>query len=250
MATSDSPGLPPFRVLGLSPQTVDYRQTWDLQRELHRQVLEGSSRGEVMLLEHTAVYTAGKRTDPKNLPDDDAPVVWVDRGGQITWHGPGQLICYPVVQLVSRAAVKEFVWFLEEVIIRTVAEYGVEASRVEGRSGVWVLAGTDEDGTAREDRKIAAIGLRVQRGVVTHGFALNCSNSLEPYEHIIACGIEDAGITTISIEAGREVTPAEIVPIIQRHFTELAPGLLAPADTDPAPATSPTPPRHLEGNLL
>lgn len=222
--------MPPFRVLGLSPDTVDYRSAWDLQQDLHARVVEGSSPGAVLLLEHTAVYTAGKRTEPADLPDDGSPVVDVDRGGKLTWHGPGQLVCYPVVRLADPAAVKEYVWFLEEVLIRTLADLGLAGERVDGRSGVWILGGTDVHGRTTPDRKIAAIGLRVNHGVSMHGFALNCSNSLAAYEHIVACGITDAGSTTLSVETGRTITPADVLATVRGHFAALAPGHLAPVD--------------------
>jgi lipoyl(octanoyl) transferase len=223
-----APTFPPFRVLGLSPDTVDYRQAWDLQQDLHADVVAGRSPGAVLLLEHTAVYTAGKRTEPADMPDDGSDVVHVDRGGKLTWHGPGQLVCYPVVRLADPAAVKEYVWFLEEVIIRTLAGYGLAGERVDGRSGVWILGGTDEAGRPLPDRKIAAIGLRVNHGVSMHGFALNCNNDLAPYDHIIACGITDAGSTTIAAETGRDVSPADVVAAVRGHLTDLAPGHLAP----------------------
>lgn len=222
--------MPPFRVLGLWPDTVDYRAAWELQQDLHARVVEGSSPGAILFLEHTAVYTAGKRTEPQDLPDDGSPVVQVDRGGKLTWHGPGQLVCYPVVRLADPSAVKDYVWFLEEALIRTLSGLGLSGERVDGRSGVWILGGTDADGRTTPDRKIAAIGLRVNHGVSMHGFALNCSNALEPYEHIVACGISDAGSTTLSAELGRTITPAELVSTVQDHLSELAPEHLAPVD--------------------
>lgn len=244
--------MPPFRVLGLSPDTVDYRAAWELQQELHTRVVEGTSPGAILFLEHTAVYTAGKRTEPADLPDDGSPVVDVDRGGKLTWHGPGQLVCYPVVRLADPAAVKEYVWFLEEALIRALADLGLTGERVDGRSGVWILGGTDSHGRAVPDRKIAAIGLRVNHGVSMHGFALNCSNSLAPYEHIVACGISDAGSTTISAELGRTVTPAEALSTVQEHLTALAPGHLAPvAPTPLASSAGGSPiPNHLRKETL
>ena len=222
--------MPPFRVLGLSPDTIDYRTAWDLQRDLHGEVVSGDSPGAILLLEHTAVYTAGRRTEPQDLPDDGSEVVDVDRGGKLTWHGPGQLVCYPVVRLADPAAVKDYVWFLEEALIRTLSGLGLDGTRVDGRSGVWILGTEDEHGQTTPDRKIAAIGLRVNHGVSMHGFALNCSNSLEPYDHIVACGITDAGSTTISAELGLTVTPADVLDTVQGHLADLAPGYLAPVD--------------------
>ncbi len=230
--------LPPFRVLGLSPDTVDYRTAWDLQRDLHAEVVAGSSSGAVLFLEHTSVYTAGRRTEPEDLPDDGSEVVEVDRGGKLTWHGPGQLVCYPVVRLADPAGVKDYVWFLEEALIRTLAGLGLDGTRVDGRSGVWILGTTDEHGVTSTDRKIAAIGLRVNHGVAMHGFALNCSNSLEPYEHIVACGISDAGSTTISAELGRIITPGDLLDTVQDHLAELAPAYLAPVAADLQPTAA------------
>ncbi|GAA3696266.1 lipoyl(octanoyl) transferase LipB [Zhihengliuella alba] len=218
-----------FRPLGFAPEFVDYRQCWELQRTLHGEILAGEREPEILLLEHAPVYTAGKRTKPEDLPVDGTPVVDVDRGGKITWHGPGQLVAYPIVRLADKSAVKDYVWRLEEVLIRVVAEYGIDATRVDGRAGVWVLG----DGI-RQDRKIAAIGIRVLRGVTQHGFALNCSNSLDPYGNIIPCGITDASVTSISAEAGRAVAPADVLPSVQREFENILP----PALGDPTPATA------------
>ena len=155
---------------------------------------------------------------------------------QITWHGPGQLVGYPVVRLRDRAHVKDYVWFLEELLIRTAAEFGVTAVRVDGRAGIWVLADRDDDGAARPDRKVGAIGLSIHDGVSMHGFALNCSNSLAPYEGIIACGITDAATTTLSVETGRTITPADVVPVLTRHLDELGPAYIAVTPTEGIPA--------------
>ena len=228
--------LPPLRVLGLAPDLVDYHAAWDAQRALHADVVAGRSDGEILLLEHEAVYTAGRRTEDAERPTDGAPVVDVDRGGKITWHGPGQLVGYPVVRLRDRAHVKDYVWFLEELLIRTAAEFGVTAVRVDGRAGIWVLADRDDDGTARPDRKVGAIGLSIHDGVSMHGFALNCSNSLAPYEGIIACGITDAATTTLSVETGRTITPADVVPVLTRHLDELGPAYIAVTPTEGIPA--------------
>ncbi|CVN04459.1 Octanoyltransferase [Streptococcus pneumoniae] len=228
--------LPPLRVLGLAPDLVDYHAAWDAQRALHADVVAGRSDGEFLLLEHEAVYTAGRRTEDAERPTDGAPVVDVDRGGKITWHGPGQLVGYPVVRLRDRAHVKDYVWFLEELLIRTAAEFGVTAVRVDGRAGIWVLADRDDDGTARPDRKVGAIGLSIHDGVSMHGFALNCSNSLAPYEGIIACGITDAATTTLSVETGRTITPADVVPVLTRHLDELGPAFIAVTPTEGIPA--------------
>lgn len=237
--------LPPLQVLGFAPDTVEYQRAWDLQQRLHQDVLDGTSPGAVLFLEHAPVYTAGRRTEPEDLPDDGSEVVAVDRGGKLTWHGPGQLVCYPVVALAHPAEVKDYVWFLEEVVIRSLADLNVHAVRVDGRSGVWLLAGPNR----RQDEKIAAVGLRVTHGVSMHGFALNCSNPLEPFEHIVACGITDAGTTTVSREVGRQITPEQMLPAVQEHFLTLAPAYLA-AVPDPRDDLSVIDTTLLEGPSL
>ncbi|WP_102161587.1 lipoyl(octanoyl) transferase LipB [Zhihengliuella halotolerans] len=224
-----------FRRLGLEPDFVDYSECWELQRTIHSGVLADERPPEVLLLEHASVYTAGKRTEEIDRPRDGTPVVDVDRGGKITWHGPGQLVAYPIVKLASRGAVKDYVWRLEEVLINVVADYGIVATRVDERAGVWVL-GTD----GYQDRKIAAIGIRVLKGVTLHGFALNCSNSLAAYGQIIPCGIADASVTTISAEAGREVKPSDVVVRVEEEFERLLPAALAPTPADEAAPTEPT----------
>ncbi|GAA3052855.1 MULTISPECIES: lipoyl(octanoyl) transferase LipB [Actinomycetes] len=205
-----------FRRLGFHPDVVDYAEALDIQRRLHAEVLADESPSTVLLLEHEDVYTAGRRTEPEDRPRDGTPVVDVDRGGKITWHGRGQLVGYPILKLAERAMVKGYVAALEEIIIRVLdQEFGLRSTTVEGRSGVWMTDGP-------RDRKIAAIGLRVHRSVTMHGFALNCSNSLAPFENIIPCGIADADTTTISAEVGTEVTPADIVdPIAAQLAAEL-----------------------------
>jgi len=195
--------------------TIDYLEAWDLQREVHAKVVAGEQEDTVLLLEHPPVYTAGKRTDPHERPTDTngAPVIDVDRGGKITFHGPGQLVAYPIVRLPDHVRVVDFVRRLEEVMIRTCADFGVATARVPGRSGVWLKA--DERG---QERKIGAIGLRVSKGVTMHGIALNCDVSLDWYDRFIPCGISDAGVTTLSIETDRDVTVAETLPVLQRHL--------------------------------
>ena len=195
-----------FSQLGLAPEFVEYTRGWDIQRELHESVLAGTAPSTVLLLEHAAVYTAGKRTEDHERPFDGTPVVPVDRGGKLTWHGPGQLVGYPIIKLKNKAGIRDYVERLEAVIIAVLADYGIEAVRIKGRAGVWI--DQDEKGPAR---KIAAIGIRVHEGVTMHGFAINCNNDLAPYAQIIACGITDAGVTTISQETGRDVTPADLV---------------------------------------
>ncbi len=194
---------------GLSANSVPYEEALELQRALHADVVRGAAPDTVILLEHPSVYTAGKRTTPDERPTDGTPVIDVDRGGKMTWHGPGQLVGYPIVHLPRPFDVVAFVRTLEGALIDVLDDFGITAHRVDGRSGVWV----SQDGAP--DAKIAAIGLRIADRVSMHGFALNCSNSLEPYEKIVACGIRDAGVTTISRELGRTVTPTEVVPTMR-----------------------------------
>ena len=183
-----------FETLGEQP--VDYLEAWQRQREVHAQVVEGGP-GTVLLLEHSPVYTAGKRTEPHERPADGTPVIEVDRGGKITFHGPGQLVGYPIVRLPDHVLVVDFVRRLEEALIGVCADLGVTTARVPGRSGVWLEAGSSTtSGAPRPERKIAAIGIRVSRGVTMHGFALNCDVDLSWYDRFVPCGIADAGVTT------------------------------------------------------
>lgn len=201
---------------GLSANSVSYLTALEQQRATHAAVSEGRASDTVMLLEHPSVYTAGKRTEPHERPRDGTPVIDVDRGGRITWHGPGQLIGYPIVRLAEPVDVVGFVRRLEVLLIGVLAEYGIPGEQVEGRSGVW-LRGTD---------KIAAIGIRVAEGVTMHGFALNCSNAFDAYDTIVACGIADASVTSMSRELGRIVDPTEVVALIERDFERvMAPSL-------------------------
>ncbi len=205
-----------FVVAGLSANSVPYSEGLSLQRAVHQAVVSGQRPDTVSLLEHDPVYTAGKRTSPDERPTDGTPVVDVDRGGKITWHGPGQLVGYPILRLSEPIDVVGYVRRLEGILIDVLAEFGIEGSRFDGRSGVWIVG----DG---RDEKIAAIGIRVEGGVTMHGFALNCSNSLEPYGRIVACGIRDAGVTTMSRVLGRTVEPSELVEPVPRRLTaELA----------------------------
>jgi lipoyl(octanoyl) transferase len=195
---------------------VDYRAAWDEQRRLHEAVADGRAPDTVLLLEHPDVYTAGKRTEPLDRPMDGTPVIDVDRGGKITWHGPGQLVGYPILTLPDPVDVVAYVRRIERMLITVCAELGLATTPVEGRSGVWVLA--DHRGP---DRKVAAIGIRVARGVTQHGFSLNCDCDLAAYDRIVPCGIRDAGVTSLSAELGREVTVAEVLPIVERHLGTL-----------------------------
>ena len=200
-----------FVVAGLSANSVPYVEGLELQRAVHRSVVSGEKPDTVIFLEHPAVYTAGKRTEPEERPTDGTPVIDVDRGGKITWHGPGQLVGYPILRLVEPIDVVGYVRMLEGILIDVLAEFGIDGRQVHGRSGVWV-------GPDGFEEKIAAIGIRVAEGVTMHGFALNCSNSLEPYGRIIACGIRDAGVTTMSRVLGREVDTAELIEPIKAGF--------------------------------
>ena len=201
-------------VAGLAPDLLPYPEALALQRSIHSEVVEGTRADTMLLLEHPSVYTAGTRTEASERPDDGSPVIDVDRGGKLTWHGPGQLVGYPILRLHNPVDVVAYVRRLEELLIDVIAHFGVTGVRVAGRSGVWIIDG------AREE-KIAAIGIRVAGGVTMHGFALNCSNSLDAYEHIVACGIRDAGVTTISREADRDVSPADAAAIVADRFDAL-----------------------------
>jgi lipoyl(octanoyl) transferase len=206
--------MPVFEVVGLAPDYVDYQQAWDLQRTVHADVVSGSRPDTVLLLEHAGVYTAGKRTEDEERPMDGTPVIDVDRGGKITWHGPGQLVGYPIMKLPDPIDVVGYVRWLEQVLIDSIAEFGLQTERVEGRSGVWAPMGDTHV-------KIAAIGIRVAEKTTMHGFALNCNNSLAPYETIIACGIKDAATSTISELLQQEITPAMAAEVIQRRLTQI-----------------------------
>jgi lipoyl(octanoyl) transferase len=207
-------GTTTVRRLGL----IDYSAAWDLQRKLHDEVADGAAPNTVLLLEHPSVYTAGKRAEPADYPIDGTPVVPVDRGGKITWHGPGQLVGYPIVKLPDPIDVVAYVRRTEQLLIDVCAELGLATTRVEGhgRSGVWVAA--DERGPAR---KVAAIGIRVARGVTMHGFALNCECDLTAYDRFVPCGIRDAGITSLSAELGRSVTVDEVLPLVEARLESL-----------------------------
>ncbi|MEU9982955.1 lipoyl(octanoyl) transferase LipB [Streptomyces sp. NPDC050856] len=268
-----------FVRLGFGEEAVEYRRAWDQQREVHAARFADEIPDTCLLLEHPPVYTAGRRTEPGERPLDGTPVVDVDRGGKITWHGPGQLVGYPIMKLPRPVDVVAHVRRLEEALIRTAAEFGLETSRVEGRSGVWVLGDPvsarpspgglsldfdprlhDEEfdprlngpeyapsnaGQRREDRKLAAIGIRVAKGVTMHGFALNVNPDNTWFDRIVPCGIRDAGVTSLAQELGREVTVAEVLPVAERHLrdvlenAELQPretGRAEPAAPAPAPA--------------
>ncbi|MBN9176213.1 MAG: lipoyl(octanoyl) transferase LipB [Microbacterium sp.] len=199
------------QTVGLAPAFIPYPDAWARQREIHADVVAGTRPDTLLLLEHEPVFTAGARTARHERPTDGTPVIDVDRGGKITWHGPGQLVGYPIVRLHEPVDVVAHVRRLEGILIDVLRGFGIEGYRVDGRSGVWVRRPLSED-------KIAAIGVRVQRGVTMHGFALNCDNSLLPFSQIIPCGISDAGVTTMSEVLGRDVRPADIMDAVVAAF--------------------------------
>jgi lipoyl(octanoyl) transferase len=203
---------------------VPYEQAWARQREIHADVVAGTAPDTALLLEHPPVYTAGKRTEIWERPVDGTPVVDVDRGGKITWHGPGQLVGYPIVRLADPIDVVAYVRRMERILMDVCAELGVVGSQIEGRSGVWLPA--DDRGP---DRKIAAIGIRVAQGVTLHGFAINCDPDLTWFDRIVPCGISDAGVTSLTKELGRDVPVAEVLPIVEHHLPGLVTDVAAAA---------------------
>lgn len=247
-----------FVRLGFGADAVEYTEAWQEQRRVHAARFADEVPDTCLLLEHPPVYTAGRRTADSERPLDGTPVVDVDRGGKITWHGPGQLVGYPILKLPRPVDVVAHVRRLEEALIRVCADFGVPTSRVEGRSGVWVLGDpvaerpgapgltldldprlADEEfdprlngpeyapsnaGQRREDRKLAAIGIRVAKGVTMHGFALNCDPDNTWFDRIVPCGIRDAGVTSLSNELGRDVTVAEVLPLVEKHLKDVLAG--------------------------
>ena len=214
-----------FSYAGFGADAVEYRQGWDLQRRQHEQRVADEIPDTCLLLEHQPVYTAGKRTEPADRPlgDPGAPVIDVDRGGKITWHGPGQLVGYPIIKLAQPIDVIAYVRALEQALIETCAAFGVHATQVEGRSGAWVTGG------GQPDRKVGAIGARVSRGVTMHGFALNCDCDLSWFDKIVPCGIRDAGVTSLTAETGQAITVADALPVAQRTLAASLAGCRAPA---------------------
>jgi lipoyl(octanoyl) transferase len=192
---------------------VEYQKAWDAQRRIHEEVASGERQNTLLLLEHPSVYTAGRRTDEAERPADGTPVIDVDRGGRITWHGPGQLVGYPIVKLQKPTELVGFVREIESALINVCADLGISGVRVDGRSGVWIC---DDRG----ERKIAAIGIRVAKGVTMHGFALNVNPNLEAFGQIVPCGISDADVTSLQLELGRPVTVDEVSPLVERHIFE------------------------------
>ena len=201
--------------------TVPYEEAWARQREIHRARVSGEGPDTLLLLEHPSVYTAGRRTEPHERPFDGTPVIDVDRGGKITWHGPGQLVGYPIVALPDPVDVVAHVRRLEAALIDVCAGLGLATERVEGRSGVWVRADRAGGQGHRPDRKVAAIGVRVARGVTMHGFALNCDPDMSAFGNMIPCGIVDAGATSLSAELGRDVTVAEVIDPVEAAMREV-----------------------------
>jgi lipoyl(octanoyl) transferase len=213
--------------------TVPYDVAWDLQRDLHARRVAGEAGDTCLLLEHPSVYTAGRRTEPWERPFDGTPVVDVDRGGKITWHGPGQLVGYPIVELADPVDVVAHVRRIEQALIDACAVYGVTAGRVDGRSGVWVENATAPAGVwgprlgeeagvgapAGSMSKVAAIGIRVSQGVTMHGFALNCDADLAAYDRIVPCGISDAGVTSLSVLTGRRITVEDVLDTVESALT-------------------------------
>jgi lipoyl(octanoyl) transferase len=201
---------------GFGANAVDYVQAWDMQRTVHGRRVSGEVPDSCLLLEHTSVYTACKRTAASDRPvgDPGAPVIDVDRGGKITWHGPGQLTAYPIIRLREPMDVVAYVRALEESMIRVCAEFGLQAVRVEGRSGAWIPASG-----GRPERKVGAIGARVARGVTMHGLAINCDCDLSWFDRIVPCGIRDAGVTSLTTETGITVSVSDVTPLLERHLT-------------------------------
>jgi len=206
--------VPRFEKIAFNPDFLSYADGFALQQQVHAEVVAGVREDTVLLLEHTSVYTAGKRTEADELPDDGSDFVETNRGGKITWHGPGQLVGYPIMHLPKPIDVVAYVRYLEQTLIDVIAEFGIKGIRVQGRTGVWVE-------TERGTEKVAAIGIRVAEKVTMHGFALNCSNSLQPFEHIVACGIADVKATSLSVLASREITPLEAASLIEQKMGEI-----------------------------
>ena len=208
-----NPVLAPTKIeverLGL----VDYLPTWDLQRKIQGEVIAGTRPSTLLVLEHPPVYTAGRRTEVHERPTDSTPVIDVDRGGKITWHGIGQLIGYPIIKLKNRNDVVGFVRVVEKSLIEVLKDFGIKSERYCERSGVWLR---DEKG----DRKIAAIGIRVAKGVTIHGFSLNVNPDLSHFDRILPCGFSDTGVTSMAKELGRDITLSEVLPVVEKYVSE------------------------------
>ena len=223
-----------FMPLDVGRRHVPYQEAWDLQRAVHADVVAGVRPDTVLLVEHAGVYTAGRRTAAWDRPVDGTPVVDVDRGGRITWHGPGQLVAYPIVRLAEPVDVIAYVRALEQAVIEVAAQVGLPTERAEGRSGVWLPRGDRE-----RPRKLAAIGVRVARGVTMHGLALNCDCGLAEFDRIVPCGLPDADATSLTAELGRPVTVVEAEPLLRSALDRaLAPLLAATADRTEHPVVA------------
>ncbi|WP_111765376.1 lipoyl(octanoyl) transferase LipB [Nakamurella deserti] len=224
----------------VAPGLMEYQQAWDLQRSIADARVAGTGPDTLIVLEHPPVYTAGRRTNAVDRPVNGTPVIDVDRGGSITYHGPGQLVAYPIVRLAEAMFVVAYVRVLEQAIIATCRELGLDPIRVPGRSGVWFAADA-----GRPERKVAALGVRVAKGVTSHGLSLNCDPDLSAFERIVPCGIADAGVTSLTAELGRRVTVGEVTPVIVRHLTAALDGDLpvepARRSDRPGPVTIPAP---------
>lgn len=192
---------------------LDYEKSWQMQREIHQAVADGAKSNTLILIEHPSVYTAGRRTDILERPQDGTPVIDVDRGGRITWHGPGQIVGYPIVRLEKRNEVVGFVRNLEEALIATLAEFDINGISIAGKTGVWIK---DEKG----ERKISAIGVRVAKGVTMHGFALNVCPDLTKFNAIIPCGMPEAETTSMQRELNRTISIAEVTPVLEKHMVK------------------------------
>jgi len=190
---------------------IDYLSAWQIQKEIQEKVINNIDPNTLLLLQHPSVYTAGRRTEISDRPLDNTPVIDVDRGGKITWHGLGQIVGYPIIKLKNSTDVVGFVRELETSLISICDEFGIKAERYCERSGVWLRE-------AKGDRKIAAIGLRVAKGVTMHGFALNVNPDLSAYSKIVPCGITDAKVTSLSAELGRSITIEEVMPVLKKHI--------------------------------
>lgn len=227
-----------FLPLDLGRRLVDYHEAWDVQRRVHADVVAGRAPDTVIVVEHAPVYTAGRRTSRLERPVDGTPVVDVDRGGRITWHGPGQIVAYPILRLAEPVDVVGYVRALEQVIIDACAGLGCATVRVEGRSGVWLPA-TAPGGP---DRKIAAIGVRVARGVTMHGLALNCDPDLTAFGRIVPCGLPDADVTSLTAELGHPIGVTDVDPVLRASLTAVLTPLTADGvDRQEAPAVADVP---------
>jgi len=192
---------------------LEYESALELQRKIHLEVASGNRPNTLLMLEHPSVYTAGKRTQAFEFPNDGTPVISVDRGGRITWHGPGQLVGYPIVKLLKPSELVGFVRTIEGALIKVCSDFGINAVRIDDRSGVWIS-------DAKGDRKIAAIGIRVASGVTMHGFALNVDPDLAAFSQIVPCGIDDADVTSMAIELKREIYISEVSPVVEKYLLE------------------------------